>query len=519
MKCPKCGYTSFDFLENCKKCGNDLQDHKQKFGLRSLIFPGFQKAEPAPSLLDSEEEQLETPAAEENGDFGFDFMDDEQAATDTAAGEAESGLDDGGGFAFGDGSDPEAADDLFVEDSAAIASAAEAPDDDIWGASEDEQGAELDAAEEEEDEFPPAGDDIDFDNWEEEPEDSKKEGPSDPFDFRESAQDEQIPAQTITDEETTTNAAVTLTPIDKEESVPADDVAPVTAETVSPSSSEDEFVELNLPEKFDPVESVIIPSELPADEDDDELPVAVAALPPEDDAEPLLEDLLADEPVSPVTAAPQQEELFLETGPQLEEGEALFDLATPAAALATDESPIFEDETEEFAAELEYTDLEEAVAIPALRARMFACATDIAVLAVIFILFLMVGELTVPSSAENRLFPALATLVELAIPYFLVLFALCFGYFTLFHFLTGQTPGKMLFKLRVESITGEQLLLSQAFLRSTGGLFSVLACGLGYLVALFNSKGRGWNDQLAGSRLVPIYAEEINEADFAPLEA
>ncbi len=26
MKCPKCGYTSFDYLDECKRCGTDLRD-------------------------------------------------------------------------------------------------------------------------------------------------------------------------------------------------------------------------------------------------------------------------------------------------------------------------------------------------------------------------------------------------------------------------------------------------------------------------------------------------------------
>ena len=33
MKCPKCSYHSFDHLENCKKCGQDLSEHKAKFNL------------------------------------------------------------------------------------------------------------------------------------------------------------------------------------------------------------------------------------------------------------------------------------------------------------------------------------------------------------------------------------------------------------------------------------------------------------------------------------------------------
>ncbi len=26
MKCPKCSFTSFDYLDNCKRCGTDLRD-------------------------------------------------------------------------------------------------------------------------------------------------------------------------------------------------------------------------------------------------------------------------------------------------------------------------------------------------------------------------------------------------------------------------------------------------------------------------------------------------------------
>ncbi|AMV73801.1 hypothetical protein DBW_3503 [Desulfuromonas sp. DDH964] len=41
MKCPKCGFTSFDYLDSCKKCGGDLAAFKAKHGLRSLLFPGL----------------------------------------------------------------------------------------------------------------------------------------------------------------------------------------------------------------------------------------------------------------------------------------------------------------------------------------------------------------------------------------------------------------------------------------------------------------------------------------------
>jgi hypothetical protein len=36
MKCPKCGYTSFPYLDNCGKCGQGLAKHRAAFGLYAL---------------------------------------------------------------------------------------------------------------------------------------------------------------------------------------------------------------------------------------------------------------------------------------------------------------------------------------------------------------------------------------------------------------------------------------------------------------------------------------------------
>jgi uncharacterized RDD family membrane protein YckC len=108
-------------------------------------------------------------------------------------------------------------------------------------------------------------------------------------------------------------------------------------------------------------------------------------------------------------------------------------------------------------------------------------------------------------STENTwLLPSLETLIDLSVPYFLVLFFLIFGYFTLFHFLAGQTPGEMLVGLRVETTEGEPLVFAQAFLRSVGGLLQLLPVGLGYLVILVSPERRGWNDRLAGTRVIAL---------------
>lgn len=39
MKCPKCGFNSFDYLDSCKKCGSALAAFKESIGLRPVILP------------------------------------------------------------------------------------------------------------------------------------------------------------------------------------------------------------------------------------------------------------------------------------------------------------------------------------------------------------------------------------------------------------------------------------------------------------------------------------------------
>ncbi len=62
----------------------------------------------------------------------------------------------------------------------------------------------------------------------------------------------------------------------------------------------------------------------------------------------------------------------------------------------------------------------------------------------------------------------------------------------------------MLTGIRVETEEGEPLSFAHAFLRSVGGLLQVLPLGLGYLAILLSAEGRGWNDRLAGTRVVSL---------------
>ena len=39
MKCPKCGYNSFEYYDICKKCSSDLTGYKQTHSISSMLLP------------------------------------------------------------------------------------------------------------------------------------------------------------------------------------------------------------------------------------------------------------------------------------------------------------------------------------------------------------------------------------------------------------------------------------------------------------------------------------------------
>ena len=97
MRCPKCGYNSFDHLDSCKKCGKDLAEHKARFNIQSILLSEM----PAEAMASVAEEAVAAAVAPEVtiddfaggetsdtdiDDFGFDFMgdseDDENLAFD-----------------------------------------------------------------------------------------------------------------------------------------------------------------------------------------------------------------------------------------------------------------------------------------------------------------------------------------------------------------------------------------------------------------------------------------------------
>jgi hypothetical protein len=83
MKCPKCGYHGFEHLDNCKKCGQDLSEHKAKFSLKGFYSPGQTAIVETPEPAAAEESD-EAPEPSEDGsvDFGFDFLEEDDPLAD-----------------------------------------------------------------------------------------------------------------------------------------------------------------------------------------------------------------------------------------------------------------------------------------------------------------------------------------------------------------------------------------------------------------------------------------------------
>ncbi len=83
-----------------------------------------------------------------------------------------------------------------------------------------------------------------------------------------------------------------------------------------------------------------------------------------------------------------------------------------------------------------------------------------------------------------------------------VLITLC--YFTLFVGWSGQTPGKMLFRLRIIRVTGEEAGYARAFMRWVGQILSFVLLGFGFLMIALSRKKQGLHDKIAGTYVIRL---------------
>jgi hypothetical protein len=79
MKCPKCGFNSFEYYDSCKKCSADLTGYKLTYSISSLVLPKEVKAMLAAELRsdkNSTDEEMSAAPEEPDDIFSFDLPDD-----------------------------------------------------------------------------------------------------------------------------------------------------------------------------------------------------------------------------------------------------------------------------------------------------------------------------------------------------------------------------------------------------------------------------------------------------------
>ncbi|NTV51038.1 MAG: hypothetical protein HGB32_11165 [Geobacteraceae bacterium] len=84
MKCPKCGFNSFEFYDSCKKCSGDLTGYKQTHSITSIVLPQEAKEKLAAESRSSEgeaEHVIDTVEAHDDI-FSFNLPEDSPAPPD-----------------------------------------------------------------------------------------------------------------------------------------------------------------------------------------------------------------------------------------------------------------------------------------------------------------------------------------------------------------------------------------------------------------------------------------------------
>jgi len=81
MKCPKCGYNSFEIHDTCKKCANDLTSYKDIHGLKPIVLPQETRTVMAEKLMAEKAQDIPAAVADAPADmFSFDIPEGETSA-------------------------------------------------------------------------------------------------------------------------------------------------------------------------------------------------------------------------------------------------------------------------------------------------------------------------------------------------------------------------------------------------------------------------------------------------------
>ncbi len=86
----------------------------------------------------------------------------------------------------------------------------------------------------------------------------------------------------------------------------------------------------------------------------------------------------------------------------------------------------------------------------------------------------------------------------------LALLVSAFAFFAFFWCRGGMTLGMQSWRLRVQTLDGRSITLTQAAVRFAVACLSFAALGLGYLWILFDRERRSWSDIASGTRVVVL---------------
>lgn len=138
--------------------------------------------------------------------------------------------------------------------------------------------------------------------------------------------------------------------------------------------------------------------------------------------------------------------------------------------------------------------------------RAMAFSIDMVILNFISLILFFIGILALHAGFVSR--PPRISFAEMTgsfvIPYYIVTLLVNMLYFTYFHGIAGQTPGKMIFGLKVVQTTEEKMTPGIAFLRWVGYIVSGLFLYLGFIWIAFDGKKQGWHDKIAGTIVIQV---------------
>jgi uncharacterized RDD family membrane protein YckC len=143
--------------------------------------------------------------------------------------------------------------------------------------------------------------------------------------------------------------------------------------------------------------------------------------------------------------------------------------------------------------------------------RGVAFCIDLVVLDILFLILGFVGcsAMGISLKAMHLETPS-GELVQFLLSLYLLVWILLFcTYFIFFMTFSGQTPAKMLMRIRVFTKDQQPLTLGRAVLRTLGYFISgSLLLGLGFLMVMFHPQKRALHDLVAGTVVIKLRSSE-----------